>query len=340
MEGIHEGNFIRGTMVILSGLSKEIASQYTSELDPAVLWNTLDSVYNANTAITRSEIRKQFQQLKLEDYKSVSEYVETLKYTVSQMENMGIQVSTEEKIHQLYTGLPEAFSPTISYLQIANITDFNTIVSRIRDFGVIWEKTHKQSTEEAHYTNGTANRNRNNTNMKFPYKCHRCNQVGHRIRDCTKPKQWMGINESKEACVYCKKTNHKSEACFYKPNMNTQYVTNLVNEAVQAALSKLNIYQHQAHSTVEQAHQVKHSYQPGYQPTRSRTAMLDSAASRHLIKDASLIHNMHSLPRPVPMVVANNEVVNLNQGGTLTLNTSTTPIELDVLCTNLQGESH
>jgi hypothetical protein len=61
------------------------------------------------------------------------------------MESLGVTVSNEEKIEQLYSGLPDAFKPTISYLRIANQTDFNVIVSTIRDFGVEWEKQQQQT---------------------------------------------------------------------------------------------------------------------------------------------------------------------------------------------------
>jgi gag-polypeptide of LTR copia-type len=158
---------INARMVILTGLSKEIASQYTSMKDPVELLNSLDIVYNSNTATTRSEIRKIFQQLHLDDYKTVSEYVETLKCTVQKMISMDVPVSDEEKIHQLFAGLPEEFGPTISYLRIANIRHFDTIVSTIRDCGVEWEKKQKQiaNNDQVHYAGNNKNgRHRNKSN--------------------------------------------------------------------------------------------------------------------------------------------------------------------------------
>lgn len=316
-------------LILLSGLSKEIASQYTSHLDVSTIWSALESVYNANTETTRSEIRKKFQQLKLDEGKTVSEFIETLKYTVSQMEMMNVTVSNEEKIHQLYAGLPADFEPTISILQITNISDFNVIVSRIRDFGVAWERKQQQSIEQVHYTNTGKNKNVNTTNNNrnkgpFPFRCYRCNQQGHRASECNQQ-----IKSNREACIYCKKNNHKSEACYFKPKQD-QHLAQLVTEAVQAALCKINISpeQHQAHAAIQQPIQVPHTTTTTQ--TKAWTAMLDSAASRHLIKDMSLISNMRPLASPVPMVVANNEVVMLNQGGEVVLGTSSTPVVLDV----------
>ena len=316
-------------LILLSGLSKEIASQYATHLDAATIWSTLETVYNANTETTRSEIRKKFQQLKLEEGKSVSEFIETLKYTVSQMEMMNITVTNEEKIHQLYAGLPADFEPTISILQITNTSDFNVIVSRIRDFGVIWERK-QQNTEQVHYTNTSKNKNIHNNNNNnrnkgsFPFRCYRCNQQGHRASECTQPPKL-----NREACIYCKKNNHKSEACYFKPKQD-QHLAQIVTEAVQAALNKININteQHQAHVAVQQPIQVRHNNSTSQ--TKTWTAMLDSAASRHLIKDMSLISNMRPLASPVPMVVANNEVVMLDQCGEVVLSTSSSPVVLDV----------
>ena len=317
-------------LILLSGLSKEIASQYATHLDAATIWSTLETVYNANTETTRSEIRKKFQQLKLEEGKSVSEFIETLKYTVSQMEMMNITVTNEEKIHQLYAGLPADFEPTISILQITNTSDFNVIVSRIRDFGVIWERKQQQNTEQVHYTNTSKNKNIHNNNNNnrnkgsFPFRCYRCNQQGHRASECTQPPKL-----NREACIYCKKNNHKSEACYFKPKQD-QHLAQIVTEAVQAALNKININteQHQAHVAVQQPIQVRHNNNTSQ--TKTWTAMLDSAASRHLIKDMSLISNMRPLASPVPMVVANNEVVMLDQCGEVVLSTSSSPVVLDV----------
>ena len=325
-------------MVILTGLSKDIASQYTSIKDPVELLKSLDTVYNSNTATTRSEIRNKFENLQLEDYKTVSEYIETLKSTVQKMISMGVQVSDEEKSHRLFAGLTSDFGPTISYLRLANITNFDKIVSTIRDCGVEYDKKQKQanSTDQVHYAGnkiGVNNVNNRNTNNKhgFPFRCYRCQQVGHRISECTKPKP----NLNADACIYCKRNNHKSEACYFKHKAHTSTgtsqqttrntnIANLVSETVQAVLSKLNI--NEAHSVTEQENKVKQQNII----CKPWAAMLDSAASRHYIKDISLIENMYPLSRPLPVLVANNEIVELNQGGTITIDTSTTPIQLDV----------
>jgi hypothetical protein len=326
-------------IIVLSGLSNEIASQYTTIHDPHDLWTTLDTVYNANTATTRSELRKLFQQLKLDETKSVSQYIETLKYTVSRMESMGMTVTDEEKTHQLFSGLPQEFSGTISHLQIANITDFNVIVSRVRDNAIVWEKN--QQTEQANYTH---TQNKSNTTS---FKCFRCGKSGHRIAECTSSTPSYNSNSNNnnnnnksrkplypDACVYCKRNNHKSDACYRKPRQQQPQMVNMVAEAVAAVLATMNINnnQEQANVATEQVHKVQQQQHQQHSDDTARTwtSMLDSAASRHLINDISLISNIHSLSSPIPMLVANNQVVQLDQGGTITLNTTTTPIKVNV----------
>ena len=306
-------NMDNAKMIILCGLSNEIASQYTTVATPHELWVTLNSVYNANTATTRAELRKTFQSLTLQQEQSVSAYVERLKSIVSRMESLGVLVSNEEKVEQLYSGLPPEFEPTIMSLRINNQTDFNAIVSTIRDYatGKRNDNKHKMKSNTGSNRNKPTNSSNSINKGGFPFRCYRCNQDGHKANECSKPKPTL------PPCIYCKKNNHKSEVCRFKPQNIPPNLAQLVTEAVQATLKQYNFTSgpYQAHAVTEQVAKVPHTTEQKW------TAMLDSAASRHLIKDASLIDNMHILPSPVPVVVANNEVVNLEHGGQVTLTT-------------------
>lgn len=116
--------------------------------------------------------------------------------------------------------------------------DFNVIVSRIRNNAVIREK--KQQTEQAQYTNTQAKPN--NTS----FKCFRCGKPGHRIAECTvsiashtnnKPRKTL----YPDACIYCNRNNHKSEACYRKRKQQQPQMANMVAEAVAAVLAKINL---------------------------------------------------------------------------------------------------
>ena len=86
--------------------------------------------------------------------------------------------------------------------------------------------------------------------------------------------------------------------------MSTTTTTNNVNQPKEAAMV----------ATAEGVKDVcKHK--PTTQTT-SLTAVLDSAATKHLIKDHALIENMCPLPSPVTLILANKEEEQLTHGGT------------------------
>ena len=180
------------------------------------------------------------------------------------MEAMGMKTTPEEKIYQLFAGLPSDFQPVVANIQIADITDFNIVVSRVRDFGIMYEA--KQ--EQANYA-GTRSKsnNTNNNNSKFTGKCYRCIQVGHRANQCHLNKQ-QGNNPQ---CPYCKKTNHKAADCYYKPKTEQVNMIALVTDTVTSVLKQMNIIRtrnkliwlhnkplrcHNQHQTIQEKHGV------------------------------------------------------------------------------------
>ena len=64
---------------------------------------------------------------------------------------------------------------------------------------------------------------------------------------------------------------------------------------------------------------VNHKHNPNSPMFR---AILDSAATLHLIKDAKLFSSIHPLPSPIPMMVANKQIMHLKHGGNVKLPTS------------------
>ena len=96
----------------------------------------------------------------------------------------------------------------------------------------------------------------------------------------------------------------------------------LVTEAVKAVIA-------QYHEINQAVHKVHNDTLQMPSPT----AVLDSAATRHVINDRSLLSNMHPLPRPVTMILANNEQEELTHGGNITIQTSDSSIT-SYLCPN------
>ena len=75
--------------------------------------------------------------------------------------------------------------------------------------------------------------------------------------------------------------------------------------------------------------------------TTSLTAVLDSAATKHLIKDHALIENMCPLRSPVTLILANKKEEQLTHGGHINIQTSDPIIDYQTtryLCTLIQTQ--
>lgn len=242
-------------MILLGGLSSNIALKYTSTSQPKQVWDSLKSEYNRITETTQSVARKEFSTCKQRPGEKVKDFTQRLQTCMVRLECMNVPVSISEFKHQLYEGLTEDYTSCISQLKLQGISDINKIIEHIHDQGVMIEaKQNLSGDETANYVGNRGNgANRNNRNWDnrrsggaqngntFTGNCYNCNKEGHRSRHCPEPIQ---------PCQFCGKQNHVSNFCFYKsqPGHNkfdkksqskSRNVAQMVLE-LQAAVAKLS----------------------------------------------------------------------------------------------------
>ena len=336
-------------MILLGGLTTNIAVQYALYQVPKRLWDTLESKYNRITETTKNMARKEFATCIQGSDEKVTDFTQRLDTCKARMECMEMSVSDEEYKYQLYEGLREEYASTISQLKIQSIKDINTIIQHIHDQGVLFEaKRRNTSIEETANYAGNSNRNGNfngrgksytnqanngggginyakNGSGSFQGHCFNCNKFGHRSSLCPSPIK---------PCQHCGRTTHVSAFCKIQKQSQQPYQNQLKQQKdlaqmvleLQSALHKLN-------GNVDTANNVSDQQYATRTQTKSWRALLDSGATRHLINDAELISCMQPLSSPVSMVVANNQTSESTHGGKLVLTTSNPeqPLELDVI---------
>ncbi|XP_028096072.1 uncharacterized protein LOC114295986 [Camellia sinensis] len=93
----------RAMIFIHHHLPEEQKTEYLTIKDPLVLWNNLKEMYEHQKTIILPKARYDWFQLRLQDYKSVSEYNLALFKIVSRLELCGEKVTEEDMLEKTYS---------------------------------------------------------------------------------------------------------------------------------------------------------------------------------------------------------------------------------------------
>ena len=305
--------------IILTGLSANIRAAYTQYADPIAIWRLLEVTYNSCTPTAISELRTTFSEMKYDESKeTVKEFIQRFRSSIAALFHKGVTINGDEAVHQLFRALPQEFLMIKQQCEIAQITDFEVYALRVGDYSLSRKILEQANSVSQFKHNSDTNQNKalgrrnqfnsnNSTNAK-PRLCWNCGDPSHISPDCDK---------QKAKCSVCNTTGHLGKYCRRKKPVVD--ITAMVAEAVKVALAS---FQNTNSNNKNNNHSAYH--------VQEMRALLDSGATRHLIKDKSIISNMHQLATPISMMVANQELVTIDQGGDIMVATSGESVVLDV----------
>jgi hypothetical protein len=306
--------------IILTGLSANIRAAYTQYADPITIWRLLEVTYNSCTPTAISELRTTFSEMKYDESKeTVKEFIQRFRSNIAALFHKGVTINGDESIHQLFRALPQEFLMIKQQCEIAQITDFEVYALRVGDYSLSRKILEQANSVSQFKDNSNTNRTRssgrrnqfssNNSANTKSRLCWNCGDSSHISPDCSKPKA---------KCSVCNISGHLGEYCRRKKPVVD--ISAMVAEAVKVALASFQ--NTNANNKNNNNHSAYH--------VQEMRALLDSGATRHLIKDKSIISNMHQLSTPISMMVANQEVVTIDQGGEIMVGTSGESVVLDV----------
>ena len=119
--------------IILGALSSLVAAQFVQNTAQEII-TLLEATYNSRTPAARSEARAEYHSLSLQDG-DVSTYCQKSRAVIARLKHMGVTLSNDEMVDNLFNGLPEQFQQVKVIGEDSGKTDFDYFVQRVIEWG-------------------------------------------------------------------------------------------------------------------------------------------------------------------------------------------------------------
>ena len=273
------------------------------------VWKRLHDKYERKTQVNKILLRKQLHTLHMNENESVDMYITRLKQLVVQLQGVGDQVTENEKLTVLVSGLPDEYNSLVDMLSVNTDITFENACNLLRDREERMKAKPKQDEHDMvtiiknrnihdgnrkHYNKGSANEN--DSKRTRERTCFTCNKSGHIAFYCK-------LNVNKPKCTFCKKIGHVAKECRnLKKNEDKKTI--------------MNIEDHVEDEIFTIQDNILHTHEQN-----KVTWIMDSGASRHVTNNDKILKHKETLNLPIEVRVANNEKVQMNTVGNVRLST-------------------
>jgi hypothetical protein len=155
---------------------------HARDRDPMEIWEALAKVHTARGFATRLALRRRFSRLTKSGEETMSAWVGRVKKLSFKLEDIGVNISDEDRILALTNGLDNSYEPFIISLDSTSADQISLeyVVDRLLNEEVRRGNTTKEKENVGVMQGGTAYLagTRGSANAG-PYTCWRCGQPGH-----------------------------------------------------------------------------------------------------------------------------------------------------------------
>ena len=152
-------------------------------------WNSLVNVHESKGLIRKLQLRRDFFSVQKRDDESVQKYVDRCQLLYDQLAAIGSNLSDEDIVLMILTGLPASYAPLIMALETRTETLRTAVVIPL----LLDEERRRTETERsgealAMYHKGARPSRQETSHTNRKGACHNCGKSGHWARECRKPK--------------------------------------------------------------------------------------------------------------------------------------------------------
>lgn len=178
------------------------------------IMKTLEAYYNASSPRNQLRVTQAFMNFKVLTTENFQEAITRFENICNKLTGFGLEKSDEEKKLKFLSALPEELNNKKDiWMHDTNMT-FMQLCSHVlqieqeKSLAKLDKDTKKQTALIGKKDKkGDKKKQKDGSGKQKRIVCYRCDKVGHIAREC---------RSELNRCIYCKKTNHNSEDCFFK----------------------------------------------------------------------------------------------------------------------------
>ena len=278
-------------------------------------WDALQDLFASTTAANIMQLKKQFNSFSMKGKESIAAYMQRARKLQFEMSAAEVQVTDADLMMTILQGLPTEYGMIKTIIvNTEPLPTYNTVLGRLLRV----EADHKAAETSSAFMAGPAGRQQGGYRNRGGYGAagHSANNPynsssGGYDSDNDDSNSSMGEVKNKQGirCHYCHKRGHLKKECYKLQN----------DRAARSRGNGNGGGGYRGGGTGEARQPRSMAFMVGAGSTESTDWFLDSAASKHLTTDMSVLSKIYTLSTPVEVKFANGHTGQATLAGDVTL---------------------
>lgn len=208
---------VNARTVIVCCLSDNVLEMVKGKQTAKEIMDEIKGTYEKQGIANLVQLQRKLRNLKYNGKSSLNEFIIEFEKTVMELKSCGATIDKNEIITQLLSVMPETYQAVTTAIDILFSQNLSTVTLDFVKSKLLMEEARQLKVKDQETGTSSAfvsQRKFGNKNTgkqeNFPYKCHKCKEVGHKIKFCPLWKNNGKGNNTKK----CNVTEEEQEIAF------------------------------------------------------------------------------------------------------------------------------